>query len=77
MQGQNKQWKSDYAEEEQPCHQHYKKGTDYNVGAVDYGGYYNSTNKNKHQGHVSGTASYSKHDYSSSSAPRKRYQSKW
>ncbi len=52
---------------------------DYNDGAGDYGGdyYYNQMNKNKSQVHVSGTASYGSHGYSSSSAPRKQYQSKW
>ena len=72
-----KQWKHEYEDVEQPYQQHYKKGTDYNVGAGDYGGYYNSTNKNKYQGHVSGTASHGRHDYSSSSAPLKYFQSKW
>ena len=75
--GKEKQWKDEYEEVEQPYQQHYKKGMDYNVGAGDYGDYYNSTIKNKYQGQVSGTASYSRHDYSSSSAPRKQFQSKW
>ena len=75
--GKEKQWKSEYEEVEQPYQQHYKKGMDYNVGAGDYGDYYNSTNKNKYHGHVSGTASHGRHDYSSSSAPLKHFQSKW
>ncbi len=76
MQEQKKQWKYEY-EEVEPYQKHYKKGKEYNVGAGDYGDYYNSSNKNKYQGHVSGTASHGRHDYSSSSAPLKYFQSKW
>ena len=76
VQGKKKQWKNEYEEVEQPYQQQYKKGKDY-VGAGDYGGYYNPTNNNKYQRHVSGTPSYSRHDYSSSSAPRKYFQPQW
>ena len=77
VQEHKKQWKHEYEEVEQPYQKHYKKGKDYNVGAGDYGDYYNLSNKNKYQGHVSGTASHGRHDYSSSSAPLKHFQSKW
>jgi hypothetical protein len=70
-----KQWKQEY-EDAEPYQKHYKKGKEYNVGAGSYGDYYNSSNK-KYQGHVSGTASHGRHDYSSSSAPRKYFQPQW
>ena len=70
-----KQWKQEY-EEAEPYQKHYKKGKEHNVGAGNYGDYYNQPNK-KYQGQVSGTASYGRFDYSSSSAQPKYFQSKW
>ena len=66
-----KHWKNEYEEKDQSYQNQDKKGK-YYVGAGDYGGY-NSTNKDKYQRHVSGTSSYSRHDYSSSPAPRKYF----
>jgi hypothetical protein len=79
VQEQKKHWKHEYEEVEQPYQyqKHYKKGKDYNVGSADYGDYYNMSNKNKYQEHVSGSASYGRQDYSSSSAPPKHFKSKW
>ena len=70
-----KLWKQEY-EEPEPYQKHYKKGKEYNTGAGNYGDYYYPPNK-KYQGHVSGTASHGRYDYSSSSAPPKYFQSKW